>query len=1223
MKFKIIFLMCYFTSMGLCFAQTQYLRWAGGFTAQGAFSSDKMMARNGAGDLFVTGRFVNSADMNFSTGDSIISSLGGDDMFVAKYGQNGNFIWAFRLGSTGTDQGQSIAIDANGDIVVTGLFSGTVDFDPGAGVSNLTSLGSDAFMAKYNVSGSLIWAKGLSGGSSGNSIAVDGMGNIVLGGAFSSIVDFDPGAGTSNLTASGGTDLFIAKYTSLGNLVWAKGIGGASGDERAVSVALDSLNTIYATGNFSGTVDFDPGAGVSNLTSVGSKDVFVLKFNSSGNYSWAFRLGGTATFDNDNASSIAVNKQGSVMVSGVFNTGGLSVDFDPGPGTAMLSSGVFSNSRAVFLAGYTTNGTYVFATNLGQDGILSGGGALLAVDGTGDFYLTVGGMGDGDYDPGPGVAIFSSLGSYDIVMAKYTSSGGYLWGFRVGGSFIERPYGVIPDGIGGVYSFGNFASVMDFDPHPCLYELNGGGGNGNSYLARYSSCQAPIVIVDPPARSVCPGIGTNFSIVASGSCVSYQWQVNSGSGFGNLTNSGIYSGTTSATLAISGTSSGMNGYTYRCIASGLCGAPDTSSTGMLTVLALPVITVQPFTQVVCTGSNSMFVVNTNDPGATFRWQVNAGSGFVNIFDSVGLYSGTGNDTLIVLGPTASMHNYLFRTMVTGSNGCMTMSSNALLFISAPPLITMQPIRDTACVGSSAVFSLSGTGNSHQWQVDSGGVWVNLTNGSTYTGVTTSNMTVLSVGLGANGTSFRCVVSNSCPPAIISNVVNLTVLPNPVVNIQPVTNSFCISGNAMYTINASGSGISYQWQRFVSPGPFTNLSNGGAVSGVNSDTLRITNVGVSSNNHIFRCVMIGTGGCLINSGSAPLYVYSTPSIVSHPVDVTRCAGSSSSTFSINASAVSGLSFQWQIDSGGGFVNLSNLSPYSGALNTTLTLSGATVAMNGHQFRCVVGACTPTIMSFPATLFVNAAPAIVSQPARDTVCLGGNATFEVSATGAGLTYQWQANLGAGFVNLSNMPPYSGVNTAILNITGASSTLNSRPFRCVLSGTCSPVLNSAQAILTVQTINKTVTLNGQTLMATQSGAAYQWYDCATNLPILNAINQSFNPSVSGSYFVNMFLGGCVDSSVCLPVIITGLEAPPEYTAPALHPMPVGDVLYIQNQWDEGSKVWMKVYDLQGHMILSSEQSSETLMQLDLSELRNGAYVLELQNTKGTSRHKLSKVK
>jgi hypothetical protein len=146
-------------------------------------------------------------------------------------------------------------LDANGDVYVAGYYSDTVDFDPGGGTSNLTSAGSsDAFLIKFDNNGNFIWIKGVGGTSSdrGYNVAVDGSGNIYWTGLYSDTVDFDPGPGTSSLTSTGSNDVFVSKFDSSGNFLWAKSMGGVSDDE-SFGIAIDGSGSVFAIGYFSET----------------------------------------------------------------------------------------------------------------------------------------------------------------------------------------------------------------------------------------------------------------------------------------------------------------------------------------------------------------------------------------------------------------------------------------------------------------------------------------------------------------------------------------------------------------------------------------------------------------------------------------------------------------------------------------------------------------------------------------------------------------------------------------------------------------------------------------------------------------------------------------------------------------------------------------------------------------------------------------------------------
>ena len=196
--------------------------------------------------------------------------------------------WAFDVGSTGSsndDRGFAIARDGSGNILVTGKFEGTADFDPSGSTANLTSNGNDdVFVAKYNSSGVYQWAFNIGGTSTdqGNGITTDGSDNVYVTGFFQgSNVDFDPSGATNDLSSNGSGDIFVAKYNSSGVYQNAFNIGGTSTDQGR-GIVVDNSQQAHVTGWFSGTaVDFDPDPGTTTNLSTsanGDDDFFVASF---------------------------------------------------------------------------------------------------------------------------------------------------------------------------------------------------------------------------------------------------------------------------------------------------------------------------------------------------------------------------------------------------------------------------------------------------------------------------------------------------------------------------------------------------------------------------------------------------------------------------------------------------------------------------------------------------------------------------------------------------------------------------------------------------------------------------------------------------------------------------------------------------------------------------------------------------------------------------------
>jgi hypothetical protein len=241
------------------------------------------IATDSNNNIYTTGRFQLTADFNPGTGTTNLTSAGNDDIFVSKLNTNGNFVWAKSMGgSTSGEQGNSIAVDASGNVYTTGsFFNGTADFDPGAGTANLTSAGwFDTFISKLDSNGNFAWAKRIGGSlyDEGYDIAVDSSGNVYTTGYFSfETVDFDPDAGIANLNNAGSEDIFISKLDSSGNFVWAKGMGGTGGDIGRGIALSSSDDFIYTTGYYQEITDFDPEAGIFNLTAVGAGDIYISK----------------------------------------------------------------------------------------------------------------------------------------------------------------------------------------------------------------------------------------------------------------------------------------------------------------------------------------------------------------------------------------------------------------------------------------------------------------------------------------------------------------------------------------------------------------------------------------------------------------------------------------------------------------------------------------------------------------------------------------------------------------------------------------------------------------------------------------------------------------------------------------------------------------------------------------------------------------------------------
>lgn len=278
------------------------------------------------GNVFVTGYYSNTVDFDPGIGSFNLTSAGSYDAFVLSLNTSGNFVWAKNFGGSGFDIAVAIKLDPTGNIHFTGSFETTSDFDPDAGIFNLVSAGvNDIFISKLGPLGNLIWAKGIGSSSYENTSAIvlDGLGNIYTTGNYQLAgIDFDPGPGIFMVNPGVGYDAFVSKLDASGNFVWAKAFNGP-GNELGMGIAIDNAGDVYTTGNFTGTLDFDPGVGTHTITALANEDVFISKLDASGNFLFAKSIEGT---NSDYATGICIDALGNIISAGhIYGT----ADLDP------------------------------------------------------------------------------------------------------------------------------------------------------------------------------------------------------------------------------------------------------------------------------------------------------------------------------------------------------------------------------------------------------------------------------------------------------------------------------------------------------------------------------------------------------------------------------------------------------------------------------------------------------------------------------------------------------------------------------------------------------------------------------------------------------------------------------------------------------------------------------------------------------------------------------
>ena len=368
-------------------------------------------------------------------GTTTLTSSGYGDIFVAKMDSNGNWLWAKKAGGTDYDYGNGIAVNTNGNSYITGFFGENATF----GTTTLTSSGYydyDIFVAKLDSNGNWLWAKKAGGTSEDNglSITFDANGNSYVTGYFESSATF----GTTTLTSNQYEDIFVAKLDSNGNWLWAKQAGGIN-DDYGWSISVDDNGNSYVTGYFGSSATF----GTATLTSSGGSDIFVAKMDSNGNWLWAKKAGGTSE---DKGYSIALDDNGNSYVTGVFYG---SATF----GTATLTS---SGNYDIFVAKLDSNGNWFWAKKAG--GINDDYGWSISVDDNGNSYVTGVFYGSATF----GTTTLISSGDADIFVAKLDSSGNWLWAKQAGGTNDDQSYSIAVDESRKGYVTGYFSGSANF-----------------------------------------------------------------------------------------------------------------------------------------------------------------------------------------------------------------------------------------------------------------------------------------------------------------------------------------------------------------------------------------------------------------------------------------------------------------------------------------------------------------------------------------------------------------------------------------------------------------------------------------------------------------------------------------------------------------------------------------------------------------------------------------
>lgn len=465
------------------FVHSQNLQWINSIGG----SKDEVtytMAVDSSGNVYTAGYFMGSIDFDsgpgtyWLNGDNDTSSI-----FILKTNSYGNLIWAKEIRAVTTWTGSntvSLALDKNSNLYLTGHYFNKVDFNPGSGVALLYTSPDEhcAFALSLNQAGGFRWVQRLTDFLAiGQCITTDNDGNIYAGGAFANVNDFDPGPATYTLNGGNYYNTYISKLDSLGNFIWAVGVGGTD-KESIHAIKTDNLGNIYSTGYFkSVNADFDPGSGVYNLGVAGSQDIFILKLNAQGSFIWAKQIRGPL---DEEATGLVLDPLNNIYLTGYFED---NTDFDPSPAVYTLSA---TSNYNPFVGKYDSDGNFMWAKQIKSPDIGTGNSICLEPN-TGHIITTGFVYGTADFDPGPGIYNLTSNGGTDVYVSKLDNDGNFICATLLGGIGYDQAYTVQVDAAGNIIVGGGYVNTVDFDPGPAntIYTSNGAY---DSFVFKLSRC---------------------------------------------------------------------------------------------------------------------------------------------------------------------------------------------------------------------------------------------------------------------------------------------------------------------------------------------------------------------------------------------------------------------------------------------------------------------------------------------------------------------------------------------------------------------------------------------------------------------------------------------------------------------------------------------------------------------------------------------------------------
>lgn len=944
-------------------------------------SSTKAIDFDADGNVYSAGHFYGTIDANSGSGtSSLASSSSGIKGFVKKTDANGVLIWAKKIDGSGTAQIYDMETDDNGNSFIVGRFTSTIDFNPGSGTSNLTSIQNfDMFMMCLNNLGEFQWVKRLTAvnGIIPDGVAVDPSGNPHFHGYFGGTVDFDPGTGAFSMT--GTSQGYWLKLDALGNFVFAKQIVSTAGT-RIFDMVFSADGTASICGDLGGTTDFNLGTGVFEITSPAnfSDDIFFARYSGNADLVWVKSIGGS---NSDQPNAIAVDASGNVLLTGTFRN---TVDFDPGTGVTSFYSGGATKDD-IFIAKYSTTGNFIWAKQFGNvDGDYTDENTnSISTDANGNVVVTGFYYDEIDFDPGSGVFNMYTGGFRNTFVSSLDPNGNFNWAFDLSS---DEYYNSESDAIryapdGALYVGGFTDGDCDMDP-----------GSGEEIIST-DDYQGYVLKLGPPIPIAAFTTSTSLGCAGSPITLTNTSTLNPTS-FLWTSDGGTIANPTSANTTI--TFSQPGGYQIDLTVTNISGSSTISQ--LVSISAGPTVTITPTSAAICAGTSTTLTASAS--AGSITW--NTGQ--------------TGNS--ITVSPTTTT-----TYTASASQGSCTASTTQTITVTALPNITVTANDNTLCVGQTATLTANG-GTSYTWSTGASGSSISVSPTST------QSYSVTGTNNGCQNTANISVSVSALPTIAISNP----------------TNTIC-AGQSV-TLTASG-GTSYSWSSGQSTAAIT-------VSPTTTTTYTVTGTNAA--------------GCS-NTANKTITVTPLPVLTVSATDNTICPGTP-----ISISASGGGTYTWNTGQSGATISVSPTT------NTTYT---ATSTVSG----CAGSASTTVTMLSVPTITVSAND--------NSICIGESATLTANG---GTSYSWATGQNTTAITVSP------TTTQSYTVTGTN------PNGCSANASVTVTVSALPNVII--TNNNATICQGNSATLTASGAAsYVWTSGQTQSSIAITPTQTTSYTVVGT--------------------------------------------------------------------------------------------------------------